>query len=368
MPLKPQLSKNIINSDVSRAATLPSCYYTEPEYYKLALERIFSRSWQFATDTDRLKAPGQIISWTSCEGSLNEPLILTRDQDDSLHCLSNVCTHRGTLLVESDCHLKQIRCRYHGRKFTLDGQFVSAPGFEDVADFPAPSDNLPSIPLETWKKFVFASLAPAFSFDSLIGDMKQRLSFLPLENAQFAPQHSRDYVINANWALYCDNYLEGLHVPYIHPSLAVLLDAKNYTTETQELSVLQIGSAANPGDAFVLPEDSPDYGKSIAAYYYFLFPNMMWNFYPWGLSINIVLPMAIDKTRVKFLTYVWDKSRMAGYAPADIDRTEREDEIVVELVQKGIRSRLYDRGRYSSRWEAGVHHFHSLFVKYLHLE
>lgn len=368
MTLTPPRSKDEIESDVSKAATIPSRFYTDPEYYKLAQERIFARSWQFATDTDMLKAPGQIISWTSWQGSLNEPLMLTRDTDDKLHCLSNVCTHRGAVLVESDCHLKQIRCRYHGRRFSLDGQFVTAPGFEDVCNFPAASDNLPSVPLETWGKFVFASLHPVFSFEDLIGDMKQRVGFLPLQESQLAPNFCRDYVVNANWALYCDNYLEGFHVPYVHPSLVQLLDAKNYTTELQPFSVLQVGGANNPCDAFDLPKDHQDYGKSIAAYYYFLFPNMMWNFYPWGLSINIVLPMAVDRTRVRFITYVWDESRMAQYSPGDIDKTEREDEQVVELVQKGVRSRLYDRGRYSKHWEEGVHHFHSLYTKYLQPE
>jgi choline monooxygenase len=365
MTLKPRVSDEVIMSEVDKAGTIPSRYYTDPALYQLAQDRIFARSWQFATDTDRMKTPGQVVSWNLCEGSLNEPLMLTRDNDDKVHCLSNVCTHRGAVLVEADCHLKQIRCRYHGRRFSLDGQFQSAPGFEDVCNFPAPSDNLPSAPIETWEKFIFGSLSPAFSLDDLIGEMKERVGFLPLKDCYLSKKDTRDYVVNANWALYCDNYLEGLHVPYIHPSLTQLLDTKNYTTELQPLAVLQVGGAANPCDAFDLPKEHPDFGKSIAAYYYFLFPNMMWNFYPWGLSINLVLPMSVDKTRIKFITYIWDESRMAQYSPQDIDRTEREDEAVVELVQKGVSSRLYDRGRYSKHWEEGVHHFHAWLVKAL---
>jgi choline monooxygenase len=368
MTLKPRLSKDVIDNEVETAATIPSRYYNDPELYKLALERIFARSWQFATDTDKVKEPGQIFSWMCGEGGLNEPLMLTRDEDNKLHCLSNVCTHRGAVLVSEDCQLKQIRCRYHGRRFALDGQFVTAPGFEDVCNFPAQSDNLPSVPLETFGKFIFASLAPAFSFEDLTGDMRKRTAFLPLDKSYFSAEHSRDYFVNANWALYCDNYLEGLHLPYVHPGLSEVIDAKNYTTELLPFASLQIGGANNPEDAFDLPKDSPDYGKSIAAYYYFLFPNMMWNFYPWGLSINLVLPLAVDKTQIRFLTYIWDESRMAQYSPADIDQTEQEDEVVVEAVQKGVRSRLYDRGRYSKRWEAGVHQFHQYITKSLDVE
>ena len=156
-----------------------------------------------------------------------------------------------------------------------------------------------------------------------------------------------------------------MHLPFVHPTLASFIDTKTYRTELYKLSNLQLGPANNPADAFDLPESSPDFGQSIAAYYYFIFPNMMWNFYPWGLSINVVLPVSHDKTRIKFITYVWDEERMAMYSPADIDKTEREDEAVVELVQKGVRSRLYDRGRYSVRWEEGVHQYHSLLAKFL---
>ena len=39
-----------------------------------------------------------------------------------------------------------------------------------------------------------------------------------------------------------------------------------------------------------------------------------------------------------------------------------DDEAVVEAVQRGIRSRLYVRGRYSPTREQGVHHFHRLFA------
>lgn len=88
----------------------------------------------------------------------------------------------------------------------------------------------------------------------------------------------------------------------------------------------------------------------------------MVNVYPWGLSVNVVKPLAVDRTRVSFLTWVWDPSRLGAGASADLDRVEREDEVVVESVQRGVASRLYDRGRYSPARETGVHHFHRLLT------
>ena len=80
---------------------------------------------------------------------------------------------------------------------------------------------------------------------------------------------------------------------------------------------------------------------------------------------NIVKPLAVDRTRVTCLTYVWDPARLDRGAGADLDRVEREDEMVVENVQKGVRSRIYQRGRYSPTREQGVHHFHRLLVRQL---
>jgi choline monooxygenase len=91
----------------------------------------------------------------------------------------------------------------------------------------------------------------------------------------------------------------------------------------------------------------------------------MFNVYPWGISVNVVVPLAVDRTRVTFLPFVWDESKREQGAGGGLDRVEREDEAIVEAVQRGVRSRLYDRGRYSPARETGVHHFHRLLAEHL---
>jgi choline monooxygenase len=168
--------------------------------------------------------------------------------------------------------------------------------------------------------------------------------------------------VRASWALYVDNYLEGFHIPYVHAGLNRVVEYETYRTELLPAGVLQVGLAKGPEDAFTLPPSSPDGGQPIAAYYFWLFPNTMMNVYPWGLSINIVKPTAVDRTKVTYWTYVWDESRRDRGAGAGLDKVEHEDEEVVEAVQRGVRSRLYDRGRYSPTREQGVHHFHRLLT------
>ena len=351
-----------VDQDIRRASTLPAWVYSDPEFHARARERVFARSWQLVADADRLRAPGQVVPITLLEGCLDEPLVLTRDREDRLHCLSNVCTHRGNLVVESDGVENQLRCRYHGRRFGLDGRFQFMPEFEGVEKFPSRADDLREMAFGAWEKLVFASLDPAIPLEELLAAVKQRCGWLPLGEAVLDPARSREYLVNANWALYCDNYLEGFHIPFVHAGLAAAIDYGSYTTELFRASSLQLGIASDGEPAFAPPASSPDHGKRVAAYYWWLYPNTMLNFYPWGLSANVVRPLAVDRTRVSYLSFVWDASKLGAGAGAALDRVEREDEVIVETVQRGVRARAYERGRYSPTREQGVHHFHRLLA------
>lgn len=358
--------KNLhIAEDISSAYTISSLFYTDKDYFELSKEKIFHKSWQFAGDDENARVPGQIYPFTLLEGFLNEPLIFSRDKSDKLHCLSNVCTHRGNILVEGSCIENNIRCRYHGRKFDLNGKFVSMPEFESVKKFPMDKDNLPVIPFEKWFNFLFVSLNPYSPLNNFSGDMFRRMSWLPLNEFRFDPSRSREYIVKAHWALYCENYLEGFHIPYVHNSLNNALDYSEYKSELYRLSSLQIGISKDGTGCFELPADSPDFGQKISAYYFWIFPNLMFNFYPWGLSVNIVKPLNPELTKVSFLSYVYDESKLDKGAGSELDKVEREDEAIVENVQKGVKSIFYDRGRYSIKREAGTHHFHSLICDFM---
>jgi len=328
-------------------------------------EQVFARSWQFIGDHDDVRVPGAVKPFTLLEGSLDEPMVLTRDTDDHLHLLSNVCTHRGMQVVEGCGNERYLRCRYHGRRFGLDGKFQHMPEFEQVCNFPTPGDNLPKVPFGSWSKLLFAGVAPETSFEETYKPIIDRLGWLPLNEFMFRPDLSRDYMVRANWALYVDNYLEGFHIPFIHAALNDKLDYTNYHSELHDRCNLQLAYGKDAEDVFDLPKDSVDFGKPISAYYYWVFPNTMLNFYPWGLSVNVVRPLGPELTKASFLCYVWDETKMGRGAGGDLDRVEREDEVVVELVQRGVRSRFYDRGRFSPTREINTWHFHRLLSEFL---
>jgi choline monooxygenase len=367
-----------IDPDIARAKTLQKDFYTDPAFFTIAKEKLFAPSWQFVAGTDAVPEPGDACPLTLLENYLDEPLALVHDKDGTLHLLSNVCTHRGNLVVNEPCRVTHLRCRYHGRLFDLDGHFRSMPEFREVQDFPGKADNLTSLPLEKWGPWLFTSLAaagsspkpspglspnPAATFADYWGDLIQRLHWLQPDEFVHRPDLSRDFTVKAHWALYCENYLEGFHIPFVHAGLNTVIDFGNYTTELFGYSSLQLGIAKDDEAIFDLPTTSPDYGKKVAAYYFFIFPNIMFNFYPWGLSINVVKPVGLSETKVSFLTYVADESKYEKGAGSGLDMVELEDEEVVEAVQRGIRSRFYDHGRYSVAREQGTHHFHRLIAQ-----
>jgi choline monooxygenase len=356
----------VIDDDIRNARTLPAAFYRDAAIFERLRERIFARSWQLVLEAGRAADPGSLLPFSFLAGCVDEPLLLARDEGGALRALSNVCTHRGNLLcTKAETGAQHLRCRYHGRRFALDGRFLSMPEFEGAEGFPTAKDSLPKVPFGVWKKLVFASLDPAFPLSELLAEIDARVGWMPLDQAAFDPGRSRDYLVRANWALYCDNYLEGFHIPYVHAALADALDYGAYRTETYPWANVQIGVASGGEDVFDLPLSSPDYGQKIAGYFFWLFPNTMLNFYPWGLSVNIARPLAPDRTKVSFLTYVWDPARLDHGAGSGLDRVEREDEAVVESVQRGVRSRLYHRGRYSPKREPCVHHFHRLLERFL---
>ncbi len=354
-----------IDSDITNASTLPSFFYRSREIFEKIKEKVFAKTWHWVGDTEIVKLENTVHPFVLVDHFLEEPLLLTKSEDSKIHCLSNVCTHRGNLLVSNSQKCKTIQCSYHGKRFQLDGKFLSMPKCEGMKNFPSEKDNLPKLPIKQWKNFLFTTLNEVINFDELIQPLEERLFFLPFDRLVLEPTLCRDYLIKANWMLYCDNYLEGFHIPFVHPELNKMLDGKNYETLIFKWCNLQIGYSSGGDYIFDIPSNSPDYGKSIAAYYFWLFPNLMLNFYPWGISMNIVKPIDLDLTKVSYVIYVWDRSKLGIGAGGDLDKVEREDQQIVENVQKGIKSELYKRGRFSPKMEKGVHHFHSLMAKFM---
>ena len=356
MLLRITMSEDLIAPDIRVAKTLPSIFYTSKSIFE-KLKPVFF-GWQFALHKSELDG-NNIVPLHHVEDATGEQIIMVKS--DKVKCLSNICTHRGMKLVEQDCSKRSIQCKYHGRTFDLNGQMKNMPEFDDVVDFPSAFDDLHEFEMGTWQGLNFVSQQTNKS--PIWEEFVERFEFLGVENYVHDLSKKRDHLIEANWMLYVDNYLECFHIPFVHPELNDALDYSGYTTEVFENGVLQVGEAKEGEISFDLPETHPDFGKQIAAYYLWLFPNMMFNFYPWGLSVNIVIPISPDKTRVLYRGYVKNSELTEEGAGGDLDTVELQDQDIIEKVHKSMYSKIYDRGRYSPTREQGVHQFHRIISK-----
>lgn len=345
----------VIHPDITKAQTLPSNFYHDEEIYRQLITK-FHTEWSF------IGMESTISNGTVLPVLIGDiPMLMTKE-NGIIRCVSNVCTHRGMILCDEQQQTSTITCPYHGRTFSLCGKMKQMPKFDQVDNFPSESDNLPHANVVNWHGLIFASLDHEASFEDYFSAIEDRMSFVDFEKLDRQEKMAREHEISANWMLYVDNYLEGFHIPYVHKGLNSVIDYKNYETEIFAGAVLQVGYAINGEECFDIPQWHQDSGKSIAAYYWWIFPNLMLNFYPWGLSINVVIPQGVNSTKVIYHGLVSDSKKFGKGAGGDLDTVEYEDQWIVESCQKGMRSVLYNRGRYSPTMERGVHHFHRLLT------
>jgi choline monooxygenase len=151
-------------------------------------------------------------------------------------------------------------------------------------------------------------------------------------------------------------------VPHLHKGLNSILEYKNYTIENDGNFCLQ----SSPIDASG-GEQMTAQVRQGRALYFWLYPNVMFNWYEGYLDTNLVLPLGIDRMAVIFEFYFADVSAAsAARNQQSMDVSERiqdEDHAICESVQRGLSSRAYGTGRLSVRREAGEHLFHRLLAR-----
>ena len=365
-----------VNEQIECAHTLASKFYTDPAVLEIEKTRIFLRTWQLVgtlshecgevNGVQRTIADPESFFTAEIAG---EPIIVVRDKQEVLRAFSNVCRHRaGPIALGSGCK-NVLRCQYHGWTYTLDGRLIGTPDVEGVEFFDRSTMGMVPLRVETWEQFIFVNFdAQAEPLAAYLGEIPEQARGFQFEGLQFAER--RDYLINCNWKVYVDNYLEGYHIPIAHPGLMREIDYAQYRTDTyryysQQFAPIRAMKTEDNAERFYAP------GKGLQqAAYFWIFPNLMLNIYPDNISTNLIVPLARDKTLTIFEWFFHDIAdnlvqERIQRAIAFSDEVQQEDIGLCENVQRGLRSSTYDRGRYSVKRENGVHHFHMLLAEFL---
>jgi choline monooxygenase len=358
------LSDYRLAADTAAAETLPSRWYTDPEIYANEEAQIFRRSWQWVGRADQVAKPGDYFTLEL----FGEPVVVARDLHGELHALSNVCRHRAGKMIDKCGSTRALRCQYHGWTYALDGKLLGAREFENVDNWCKDEVRLPKFSVGVWGPWVFVNLDPgARPLAEELKPIDQEITAAGYDLTTFRFGVRRDYEVKCNWKVYIDNYQEGYHIPSAHPALHKELDYDEYRVDCYPGYAFQHAPVRRfaPGDPRAKDRRYATGTDEKRTLYYWIFPNWMVNIYPDNISINLVLPLGLDRTLTVFEWYFTDEKLALGEKwiaeeAAFSDGVQHEDIEICEAVQKGLRSSTYDTGRFSPKRENGVHHFHRL--------
>ena len=356
LPASPLIDRNIAN-----AWSLPASFYFDSTTQQLERSLIFARTWQVVGHHDQIVNPGDYFTAELA----GEPLLVVRSADREIRAFYNVCRHRAGSPAEGCGSRKVFRCNYHGWTYGLDGKLISAPEFDGVQRFDPAEFALQPVAASEWSGLIFVNLNDqAEPLLLSLGELPQQAGRSGFDRMKLFER--RTYDMKCNWKTYVDNYLEGYHLPSVHPGLNRELDYNAYIVEPYEHHIKQFSPirGAQPGDS--TPRRYQDARDDLTTDYYWIFPNWMLNCYPDNVSLNIVLPIEPDRSLAIFEWYLPEEGLTTAAAKASVEfshQIQLEDIAICEAVQKNLHSRSYQRGRYSIKQEKGVHAFHRMYAE-----
>ena len=341
------------------AKTLPQRYFVSPDIFAEELEKIFAANWVLVGHQTQLAKPGDFF----VADVAGESLIVTKDQRSTVRAFYNVCRHRGARLCEEqNGHAAAIQCPYHAWTYALDGRLIGAPHMDETQGFNKAEYPLKSARLGLWEGFIFLNLAPLTlgpSLDKWFEPLDGKFSRWNSEGLKSAKRI--EYDVSANWKLIFQNYSECYHCLGVHPELSKISpydSAENDLTEGSFLGgFMRIAggkSLTMSGNACALPVG--DFGDEDfrVVFYYSIFPNMLLSLHPDYVMVHQLQPQSPERTLI-FCDWLFspDAFKRTDFNPLDAvefwDMVNKQDWHVCELSQKGISSRRYEPGPYSSR-------------------
>ena len=360
-----------IHEEPQHSYTLPSHLYLDESIYEQEKQKIFYCNWHYAGHLSQLNKPGDYLTATVAD----ESIFIVRGQDEALRGFYNVCRHRAHQLLEGSGNTRNIVCPYHAWSYALDGELRHARISEKVPGFDKSEFCLQPVRVDTLCDLVFFNLDPnAESLDSqapgLAQDLQERIP--ELGNLRAAESISPfGSAIAANWKVVVDNFVECYHCSLVHPEFASLVDMSSFQMDTFSNWSRQLAPDTRPDNtAYPFDSDAP---VQSAAFWY-LWPTTSIGMFPGSpnLIVMSILPLGQEKTTFSGYQYALDIDQNDDIRQQfQIDVLSPPDVALCESVQRGLKSRSYDQGRFmvdsdtSGIAEHAVHQFHRLVLSAL---
>ena len=207
--------------------TLPAADYWSTEVHDAERRTIFGREWLCLGPADAVTEPGSYLAETVA----GWPVLVVRDGEGELRGFHNVCRHRAGPLVDDGAGAcRSLVCRYHGWAYGLDGGLRSArdSGLDDAE---VSGLSLYDVRVGVWRGLLFVCLAPDTEPLDRAGSAAWPASAGTYPMESWRPGRRLVHHLDCNWKTYGDNYLEGYHIPLVHPALSRAIEPSSYTVE-----------------------------------------------------------------------------------------------------------------------------------------
>jgi len=359
-----------LDRDPARSLILPSHLYTSPEVFAREREAIFFKSWHLGGHVSDLPEPGSYIT----AAIHDQGVFICRGKDGRLRGFYNVCAHRAHELLTGTGRARVITCPYHAWSYHLTGELRSARGAEALQGFEPKEFCLTPVKVETLGPLVFYNLDPhAEPLAPRIGGLLEEIESHIPGFALMRRVEAGSSVIEANWKVGVDNYLECYHCAPAHPAFADLVDLDAYRSICHEIHSSHIGRKVRPQNkAFDFDPEAP---VQLSGFWW-LWPMATVNLMPGdpGFALFWWNPLSPTRSEQIYISYSPDGQRTE---PQERARSYSgnilsiEDNRICESVQRGLASRGYRQGRFivdperSEISEHAVHHFHRLVAEAL---
>ncbi len=364
------LADRPLDRDPARSLTLPSHLYTSADAFAREREAIFFRNWHLAGHVSDLPEAGSYITTAIHD----QNVFICRCKDGMLRGFYNVCAHRAHELLSGTGRARVITCPYHAWSYHLTGELRSARGAEALEGFEPREFCLTPVKVETLGPLVFFNLDPkAQPLAPRTGDLLAELETHIPGFAEMKRVETGSQVIEANWKVGVDNYLECYHCAPAHPAFADLVDLDNYRSVCHDIHSSHIGRKVRPQNkAFHFDPDAPVQHSG----FWWLWPMATVNIMPGdpGIALFWWNPLSPTRTEQVFISYSPDGKRTPQQERSreySGNILSVEDNGICKSVQRGLASRGYRQGRFivdperSELSEHAVHHFHQLVAEAL---
>lgn len=395
--IQTDFDKNKLFEQQSLGYSLEQAFYNDEDIFRIDMEKVLSKQWQFVDHESNLPNKGDYITYQFG----NDSIVIVRDKDGQLHAHYNVCRHRGSRICSKEKgNSRNLVCPYHAWIYQHDGNLLFARQMPE--DFKPEEHSLMPCRIEVLEGLIFINLNEddASDFSVLADNVRSFIKPHGLTKAKIA--HSEKYTVNANWKLVIENFRECYHCSPSHPEYTSvnayvrigdnklgaykpIVDEwkETYTDPSKEKGYKDFPYDLQPHHAWRMPikngyktatqdgseaaplmGDFEEYdGAETAVFFGVLSYFYLNNDYATTFRIN---PVSTNETEVT-ATWLVDENAEEG-KDYDVDKikwlwdvTTIQDKQIVEENQIGVNSSRYIPGPYSLR-EPGTANFVSWYL------